>query len=421
MSPAPPHPPEAILKAGPKRTVLRTGSGTIVKRFHAPGALDRWKDPLRAWREARMLRRLARRGVRVPRAVTWRRTSDGDWELELEEVPGAVDLAALLERPRRPRVAQLRGLLALAADMARAGHRHADLHPGNVLLDGEHRAWLIDVGRGRLGGALSPRELQDLVATAGGRLREQLDARARGWLAGSLMRELGGRSPHPAELEAEARRRRAGEAARRDDRWLRASGSCVPRGAGFAHRRPAQGTWHRSEALEPAQAEAWWVALGRLEEHRLPAARPVLLRRAAGASRVVHGLPAGALRIELSGSSGTERAALAAPLGRLLGQLHDRGLEWDPAQEVSLARAPSGELLLVRARLRAAAAERHGRDDATGDSCLRSAWAWIAEETREGQGLENLREAFCSAYSGAHLGGPLDRLRALERCREVLA
>ncbi|MDA0947975.1 MAG: hypothetical protein O2799_05620, partial [Planctomycetota bacterium] len=102
MSLVPPHPPEAVLKAGPKRTVLRTASGTIVKRFHAPGALDRWKDPLRAWREARMLSRLARRGVRVPRAIAWRRGADGHWELELEEVPAAVDLAALLERPGRP-------------------------------------------------------------------------------------------------------------------------------------------------------------------------------------------------------------------------------------------------------------------------------------------------------------------------------
>lgn len=450
MSPSPPHPPEAVpkagpkgtepvletgqertepvleagpkrteavLKAGPKRTVVRTARGTVVKRFHAPGLLDRWKDPLRAWREARMLRQLARRGVRVPRAVAWRRTAGGGWELELEEVPGAVDLAALLESSRRPSLAQLRGLLTLAVDMVRAGHRHADLHPGNVLLDGQDRAWLIDVGRGRAGGALSTRELTDLLATAGGRLRERLDARARGWLAGRLLREWGAPHADPAALEAEARRRRAREASRRDDRWLRASGSCVQRGTGFAHRRPAAGPWSSSAALQPAEARTWWVTLGRLEEHRLPAARAVLLREAAGAARLVHALPEGAVTLQLASDAVEGRGALAGPLGSLLGQLHDRALEWDPSHPVTLARTPSGELLVVRAALRAAPL---GQSTA-GGACLRAALAWLSEGPGDGRASEGQQEAFARAYADGHQGGPADRLRALARCREALA
>ena len=90
-------PPEVQLKRGTERTVLRSGQGTVVKRFHAPGLLDACKDPLRALREARMLRRLRARGVAAPAPVGVRRRS-GCWELELEEVEGAVNLGALLAR-----------------------------------------------------------------------------------------------------------------------------------------------------------------------------------------------------------------------------------------------------------------------------------------------------------------------------------
>jgi len=403
-------PPEVLLKRGTKRTVLRSGQGTVVKRFHAPGLLDACKDPLRALREARMLRRLRARGVAAPAPVGVRRRA-GCWELELEEVEGAVDLAALLaRRPLHRR--ELQGLLELGLALCRAGHRPADLHPGNVLLDPGGRAWLVDVGRDGLGRPLSIRQVERLLLESGSRLRESLGERARGWLATRLVQRLG-MELDPAALEAELRGLRREQGARRDARWTRESGSCAPRGAGWRHREPADGRWLRSPALELQEAEAWWTSLGRLEEHGLPAARPVLLRRASAdrgtSARLVVSIPTAGVLVDehqtrpaRDGLPGLDPTAL----GHLLGELHDRDLEWHPEAPLWLARELDGSLLVVRASLRPASM-----------AGLRAALDLARLDEREPAGTH----AFAEAYAARHRGGAADRRRARARAEEALS
>ena len=403
-------PSEVLLKRGTKRTVLRSGEGTVVKRFHAPGLLDAFKDPLRALREARMLRRLRARDVPAPAPVCVRRRA-GCWELELEEVAGAVDLSALLARRPLHR-AELQGLLELGVALCRAGLRPADLHPGNVLLDPGGRAWLVDVGRDRLlGRGLPCRHVARLLRESGARLRESLGARARGWLAARLVQRLE-LELEPAALEADLRGLRREQGARRDVRWTRESGSCARRGAGWRHRSPSGGRWMRSPVLDARDAEAWWTGLGRLEEHGLPAARPVLLRRASadrGASaRLVVSIPAAAALLDeqragpaSDGVHGLDPTAL----GHLVGELHDRDLEWCPEAPLQLALEADGSLLVVRASLRPAS-----------DAGLRAALGLVRVEERGPAAAH----AFAEAYAARHRGGTADRRHARARVEEAL-
>ena len=96
-----------------------------------------------------------------------------------------------------------------------------------------------------------------------------------------------------------------------------------------------------------------------------------------------------------------------------------RGLRLAGVRVALVARAP--ELLVVRARLRAASAGGGERDGVGRRACLRAAWRWIVQGAGDGQAPADLRRAFCAAYSEGHLGGPLDRLRALAHCEEDLA
>jgi hypothetical protein len=96
--------------------------------------------------------------------------------------------------------------------------------------------------------------------------------------------------------------------------------------------------------LPPREARARWLLAARLLEHGLPVARPV--RLTVGARRARMELDAGpAAGAELAGSE------LPLALGRLLGLLHDRGL--DPGRLGPAELVPGAAVLALPTALRA--------------------------------------------------------------------
>ena len=81
---------------------LEPGSpGRVVKRFHAPGALDRLRDGLRARQERRALETAHALGLPVPKALEVTRRADptGErrWELATEWIPDTVSLQIIAQ------------------------------------------------------------------------------------------------------------------------------------------------------------------------------------------------------------------------------------------------------------------------------------------------------------------------------------
>ena len=93
-------------------------------------------------------------------------------------------------------------------------------------------------------------------------------------------------------------------------------------------------------------------------------------------------------------------------LGHLLGELHDRDLEWHPEAPLRLARALDGSLLVVRASLRPAS-----------EAGLRSALDLARLDERDPAAVH----AFAEAYAARHRGGAADRQRARARAEEALS
>jgi len=336
-----------VLKSGLARTVYVDARGAVVKRFHNPSAVQALRDRGRAAAEERVLSLLHARDLPVPRPLAVRRAG-GAWEVVMERIEGAVDFGALL-RGAAPAPLPLEELAArvgtLLARAHRAGLDHPDLHPGNVLVDGAGRPWLVDFHKARVRPRRAPLALgeRDLVALLS-YVRETLPPAGRArlvaaWLDQSGAEPPGGGAAFAAGLEERARFHRRAWVAHAEGRWLRESSVCEvhgePEGALVARRgapraavrellaASGRGAELRSaggldalvlSGLPTAELRARWCLAARLAEHGLPALAPLALGPRAAAFRV----PAGAHALE--------GALSPAQAGGLLGALHDRGL-----------------------------------------------------------------------------------------------
>ena len=338
-----------VLKSGHARTVYVDAHGAVVKRFHHPSAVQALRDRTRAATEERVLGELFAAGLAVPRPLAVRRAGRA-WEVVMEEIEGAVELGALLAGAAPAPLSLLElaaGVGELLAAAHAAGLDHPDLHPGNVLVDAAGRPWLVDFHKARLRPrsdllALGERDLVALLAY----VRESLHPAARLALVGAWLVRSGARPPgeaaaFAAALEARARFHRRAWVAHAEGRWMRTSSVCeahaalegtvyARRGVPFELVRELlaspRGGWElRSSGplralvqggLPPAELRALWFHAARLAEHAVPALVPLALAPRAAAFLVPEGAgpaPGGGLG--------------AAAAGRLLGTLHDRGLD----------------------------------------------------------------------------------------------
>jgi hypothetical protein len=261
------------------------------------------------------------------------------------------------------------------AGLEEARVEHPDLHPGNVLVDAQGAPWLIDFHKARVGrrppdAKQLREELRRRVEHWTAMVRELLPARLRwrfllAWqdaLPAELALELGELRRDRLGLEERGRRLRRRQVVREIGRWQRGSGRLVVR----KERRLTLLVRHGLEHLvdddgrvQPlagkivthpgrrGEVERVWLCAARLEEHHLPAARPMTRVHGGGFSTAEYGLPEGSRMLhEVHGKAGWP-LELARPLGALVGALHDRGLELDFWHVAKLAVAPSGELLLM--------------------------------------------------------------------------
>ncbi len=130
--------------------------GGLVANFNRRFYLGWRLDGNRAWREWRLLSRLHRLGLPVPRPVAaqvnWpygRISGFYEAALLVERIPGARTLAQLLRQ--QPAAETLwRAVGACVADFHRHRVYHADLNANNILLDEGDRIHLIDFDRGAI-------------------------------------------------------------------------------------------------------------------------------------------------------------------------------------------------------------------------------------------------------------------------------
>ena len=372
-----------LLKRGTNRAVFLerdpTGAERVVKLFRSSGLVRRLGDRVRAEREARTLRELDRRGVRVPAVICVRAAPTGGWELVLGCVPGALRLDDAVEgaaASARSPGELARAVGRLLADAHTAGLRHPDLHPGNVLLDSAGRAWLIDVAKARVQASVSREEAEaDLIELAAA-TRERVGAgtrlhalaswaRARSQGAEVEAPDLRALAEH-VEHRAVARRRAAVmdqlHCWTRPGRVVRSL--ATERGVVIADVGPE--LERELLALEPAgerrphptdpslefaciatgrPLRADWVELGRASYHQVPAMQPVLLVESPP-QRAVFAVPCGST----AHAAGGEDDGRDAPALKLQAALADRGFEPVPAH--ACYRTPAGGWLLgVGARL----------------------------------------------------------------------
>ena len=103
-------------------------------------------DKTRSAEEFRLLDKLARGGVRVPRPVAARAVKQGltyRADILVEKIPEAKDLVALLENSTLPEQ-NWRAVGAMVRKMHDLQVCHTDLNSHNILLDSLHQVWLID-------------------------------------------------------------------------------------------------------------------------------------------------------------------------------------------------------------------------------------------------------------------------------------
>ena len=123
--------------------------GGWAARASKDGYLWQGRARVRSLREFALLRRLHAAGLPVPAPIAaWylRRGWQYRAAILVERIAGARSLAEAVNAGDAP-------WAAVGAAIARChGHRahHADLNANNILLDREHRPWLIDWDRGRL-------------------------------------------------------------------------------------------------------------------------------------------------------------------------------------------------------------------------------------------------------------------------------
>lgn len=130
------------------RRLLR--GGLVARVNHAtylrvPGRLAR------PFEEIRVLEDLA--GLPVPRAAAaYVAPASGllyRAVLITDTIPGATTLLELLQQHDARAESAVRAAGRLARDVLERGVAHADLHPGNVLVDGGGAVWMIDFDRAR--------------------------------------------------------------------------------------------------------------------------------------------------------------------------------------------------------------------------------------------------------------------------------
>jgi len=223
--------PRKVLKHRPWRTTeVEAGPDpAFVKRFHDarfPGpAIGRLRDRRRARREAGRLEEMARAGLPVPGVLGIHETEAGV-ELRLAWLADARPVEDLLADGSAELAAALGDLLAR---VHAAGFAYADLHPGNVLVGSDGRAWLVDAAAIRRGSsAARARDLVNAAAAA----RERTSARFRARFLVAYVR--GAPSVRRAEaaalaeaIEGAARIARRERVMAESDRWLRESGACA--------------------------------------------------------------------------------------------------------------------------------------------------------------------------------------------------
>lgn len=374
-SPSPTH----VLKSNVKRTVTLEEFGAdtcVVKRFHAPGRLDRLRDGLRARRERQVLERLRARGLPVPRALAVRRRA-GAWELVLEHVPGQ-DLDRLLngEVPWPGPPGRIAGELGrLFARLVVDGIHLDDLHAGNIRIDEKGRPVLLDLARvgSRRRGSL----VEKLASLAAG-VRECSVPRFRARFLISFLASVGSESMRgedpttlAEEIEARARILRRRNVKKRVARWWRESGdtrsfehggrrgvvarslddsalaACLEGAAGAA------GPDVEVLAHHGAGARERWERSARLRMHGLPGPRPIAAILEPS-TKVLLASPTASLGFcdRWEKATAPERVGLASGAGHVLGQLYDRGLAVTPPPGLSgLLATEMGEVLIADAPL----------------------------------------------------------------------
>jgi len=332
--------PRTVLKRRPWRTTeIEEGPVPVfVKRFHDarfPGpTVGRWRDLRRARREARILGELRAAGVSVPRVLGIERTPEGV-ELRLEFVRDAHPVSELLDEPDRHLASRLGELVA---DLHSAGFTHKDAHPGNVLVDASAQTWIVDAAS--IQKATTSRITRDLVQAAGeSRERTSARFRARFLLAYLRRTDPARRSEAAARIEAiegAARIARRQHVAAEIDRWSRESGVVArlvdgdlallarhslsrTEALALAHTAISGGDTPNARVVRGHQARKVWSTHARLEEHHVPAARPLVLVESPRLLGIFTALP------------GARAARCESPLdarafGQLAGTLWDRGL-----------------------------------------------------------------------------------------------
>jgi tRNA A-37 threonylcarbamoyl transferase component Bud32 len=145
--------PSEVVKSNPKRDVIRAGD-LFLKRYRVTSRLERVKHvfvPSKAETEHENMRRLRAAGVATAEPLAWGEKRGAFLEecaFVSRAVPGAHSFARALDEARAgkgDRKALIEKLARLACAIARAGADHRDLHVGNVLLDQEERAVIIDL------------------------------------------------------------------------------------------------------------------------------------------------------------------------------------------------------------------------------------------------------------------------------------
>lgn len=332
--------PRTVLKRRPWRTTeIEDGPVPVfVKRFHDarfPGpTVGRWRDLRRARREARILIELRAAGVSVPEVLGIQSTPEGV-ELRLEYLRVARRVGEVLDGSDR-RLATRLG--TLAAQLHEAGFAHGDGHLDNVLVDASGRCWIVDAASAR--SVTTSRAARDLVRAAA-EAREVTTARFRArFLIAYLARMDPARRREREErmevVEHDARIERRRHVAAENDRWFRESGvvvrledgertllvrrSLAVTEASALVRAAASGEVPPNmQVIRGHRAREAWSAHARLEEHRVSAARPLVLLESPTLFAVLTAPPGTrALR--------RDSPADARAVGALAGTLWDRGL-----------------------------------------------------------------------------------------------
>jgi tRNA A-37 threonylcarbamoyl transferase component Bud32 len=373
---------ERVLKHGLRRSVrlerAADGARTVVKRFASRGFAAASLDRARAAREHRMLAELHERGLAVPRPLACERV-DGGWEVRMEwlgESASAAELLAGSATWPSGRRAGLHAFAKLLGALHSAGVDHADLHNGNALLDAHGRAFAIDFHKARRVKSLRERTLlRDLAKLCAG-AREVTTPRERArfllaWRAAlpPALRPTGSLARLAATLEERARTERVEYVHKRRARWLREGTACAAvdgdfrgflrhgvdreRIARLGRTALARGAGEFAGLAEPdvllvtgaseRVVRRIWCCAARLEEHGLPAPRPLALslepRPWVALAVPPHALPATvpqALRSLRSLHS----------LGALCAGLFDRGLRPGLGIGPLFWLTPRGEVLL---------------------------------------------------------------------------